>query len=416
MQQIPLYGNLRTLPFSKLDELRRIDELNELAVERKTVILNSLPGIRALEALSQFMKEVGDPQNSIVKYWPKLEPAYMMSVETLEYGPEMALSESDAKIMAIEGLITYLRKNFEETYGELLYRPSNNNNTTHRPIDFKTFSQNFKLSEGVFECIAERLHNDYPSHMLRFLPILKQANAIEEKIAQLRNEFTNTYLHLIIPVINNITKKDDHFDDLFQSGYLGLCAAVDTFSTYYNISFTKYASSCIRYFVLKQYYEITLPIHLPHGVFHTTKKIDEASEILAMTYPNLKFRDISKGSDIHEIKLSLSYFTKFRHDTISIGRLKTDEISNIYASLESQIDESPSPEDLTLNAYEISFFLKCFEEFKLLSPGNQRYYDILTMRFILGKSDRFIANYYNFSRQRAFQLLHMSLAALRENY
>ncbi|MFA5528173.1 MAG: RNA polymerase sporulation sigma factor SigG [Peptostreptococcales bacterium] len=241
------------------------------------------------------------------------------------------------------------------------------------------------------------------------LPILKdyQMKEMMEKIKQgdeeVRDEFINGNLRLVLSVIQKFNNRGENLDDLFQVGCIGLIKSIDNFDTSHNVKFSTYAVPMIIG-EIRRYLRDNNSIRVSRSLRDIAYKALQMREKL--------IRKNSKEPTIAEIAKELELETKevvFALDAIQdpislFEPVFHDNGDALYVM--DQVKDEKNSHEKWMDNIDLAESLKKLDE---------REKHILTMRFFEGKTQMEVADEIGISQAQVSRLEKTAIKHMRKS-
>lgn len=209
---------------------------------------------------------------------------------------------------------------------------------------------------------------------------------------QAKEELINGNLKLVLSILKKFNNQKYNLDDLFQVGVIGLIKAIENFDLSYNLQLSTYACPLILG-EIKRYIRDNTTIRVSRSIKETAYEIikfkDEYEKAHGVTPTNAQ---IAKALNIFEYQID--YALDSLKEPMSIFEpIYNDGGDTIY--LFDQIadkKEFDTDRDMLISVR------------RALNSIKDRERDILTSRYILGKTQTELANEYNISQAQVSRI------------
>ncbi len=218
-----------------------------------------------------------------------------------------------------------------------------------------------------------------------------------------RDELIQGNLKLVLSILRKFNGKVDNLDDLFQVGCLGLVKAIDNFDTSYEVKLSTYACPMIAG-EIKRYLRDNSPIRISRS-------------IKDLAYKTLKLKEEMMDSNGHEptneaiakilgvTEYEVSQALDSLKDPVSMYEpIYNDGGDTIY--LFDQLSDKKDDYDL-----DIRLALE-----KAIKGLKQREQDILTDRFVVGKTQMEIASELGISQAQISRIEKNAITRIKKYF
>ena len=239
------------------------------------------------------------------------------------------------------------------------------------------------------------------------LPVLREAQneVLLKKVrsgeAKARDELINGNLRLVLSVIQRFTNRGENLDDLFQVGCIGLIKSIDNFDITQNVRFSTYAVPMIIG-EIRRYLRDNNAIRVSRSIKDTAYKAMQVKEkLIAQSGQEPQVQQIAKELDlpVEEVVIALESVVS----PISLyDPVYTDGGDTIYV-----LDQVGDKNDDKNWLSEIAFK----EAIKNLNPREKQ---ILSLRFMQGKTQMEVSNEIGISQAQVSRLEKGALQKIRE--
>ena len=206
-----------------------------------------------------------------------------------------------------------------------------------------------------------------------------------------RNDLILGNLRLVLSVIQRFVNRGENLDDLFQVGCIGLMKAIDNFDTSYDVKFSSYAVPMIIG-ELRRYLRDNTTLRVSRSLRDTAYKAMQVKEQLINKYhkePSIeeiaKTLDMEKGDVVMALEAIVEPVSLYEP-------VYSDGGDTIYV-----MDQIGEPDDDRNWLDEIVFK-------EAISDLSEREKMILSMRFLMGKTQMEVANEIGISQAQVSRL------------
>lgn len=216
-----------------------------------------------------------------------------------------------------------------------------------------------------------------------------------------RDELINGNLRLVLSVIQRFTNRGENLDDLFQVGCIGLIKSIDNFDITQNVRFSTYAVPMIIG-EIRRYLRDNNAIRVSRSIKDTAYKAMQVKEkLIAKNGQEPQVQQIAQELDlpVQEVVIALESVVS----PISLyDPVYTDGGDTIYV-----LDQVGDKNDDKNWLSEIAFK----EAIKNLNPREKQ---ILSLRFMQGKTQMEVSNEIGISQAQVSRLEKGALQKIRE--
>ena len=216
-----------------------------------------------------------------------------------------------------------------------------------------------------------------------------------------RDELINGNLRLVLSVIQRFTNRGENLDDLFQVGCIGLIKSIDNFDITQNVRFSTYAVPMIIG-EIRRYLRDNNAIRVSRSIKDTAYKAMQVKEkLIAKNGQEPQVQQIAQELDlpVEEVVIALESVVS----PISLyDPVYTDGGDTIYV-----LDQVGDKNDDKNWLSEIAFK----EAIKNLNPREKQ---ILSLRFMQGKTQMEVSNEIGISQAQVSRLEKGALQKIRE--
>lgn len=145
------------------------------------------------------------------------------------------------------------------------------------------------------------------------LPVLSQKKQMEmlrkikEGHSELKEEFINSNLRLVLSIVKKFNHRCDNVDDVFQVGVVGLIKAIDNFDISQNVQFSTYAVPMIIG-EIKRYLRDSSSMRISRSIRDISYKVSKEKEkyvTLNNSEPTIEYLAKALGESEEDIILAL---------------------------------------------------------------------------------------------------------------
>ena len=207
-----------------------------------------------------------------------------------------------------------------------------------------------------------------------------------------KEELINGNLKLVLSVLKKFNNGKNNLDDLFQVGVIGLIKAIDNFDLSYNLQLSTYAIPLILG-EIKRYIRDNTTIRVSRSIKEIAYNVIKFKEEYANEYGVIPTNEeIAKKLNIDECKID--YALDALKEPMSIFEpIYNDGGDTIY--LFDQIADNKKDDDERDNLLSLK---------KALNQIKDREREVLTSRYILGKTQTELAEEYNISQAQVSRI------------
>ena len=229
------------------------------------------------------------------------------------------------------------------------------------------------------------------------LPVLTNKEKIEllTKIKQgneeARTTFINGNLRLVLSVIQRFTNRGENLDDLFQVGCIGLIKAIDNFDINLNVRFSTYGVPMIIG-EIRRYLRDNNSVRVSRSMRDIAYKAMQIKEkIMAESDHEPSVEEVAKKLDI-------------KKETLVIALESVVEPVSLYEPVFSDGNDTIYVMDQIGNKNEDINWLDEIVLKESISKLNEREKKILTLRFLVGKTQMEVASEVGISQAQVSRL------------
>ena len=207
-----------------------------------------------------------------------------------------------------------------------------------------------------------------------------------------KEELINGNLKLVLSVLKKFNNGKNNLDDLFQVGVIGLIKAIDNFDLSYNLQLSTYAIPLILG-EIKRYIRDNTTIRVSRSIKEIAYNIIKFKEEYANEFGVLPTNEqIAKKLNVEEYKID--YALDALKEPMSIFEpIYNDGGDTIY--LFDQITDNKNYDNERDNLLSLK---------KALNQIKDREREVLTSRYILGKTQTELAEKYNISQAQVSRI------------
>lgn len=218
---------------------------------------------------------------------------------------------------------------------------------------------------------------------------------------ELKDEIVNGNLRLVLSIIQRFKNKTDNLDDLFQIGCIGLIKAVDNFDLSHGVMFSTYAVPMILG-EIKRYLRDNNMVRISRSIKDNAYKI--------MRFKDEYLKDYEKEPSVEEISKALEI--EETDVVFAINSMK--EPMSIFEPIYNDGSDTIYLFDQIENPKEIKDLDELINMRKALQKIKDRERDILIERFIVGKTQMEIAEFFNISQAQVSRLEKSAIKNVRK--
>lgn len=236
------------------------------------------------------------------------------------------------------------------------------------------------------------------SEKIDLLKVMKNGSEKEQKKA--REELVNGNLRLVLSVIQRFTNRGENLDDLFQVGCIGLIKAIDNFDTNLNVRFSTYGVPMIIG-EIRRYLRDNNSVRVSRSMRDIAYKAMQIKEqIIAETDREPTVEEIAKKLDI-------------KKETLVIALESVVEPVSLYEPVFSDGNDTIYVMDQIGNKNEDMNWLDEIVLKESISKLNEREKKILTLRFLIGKTQMEVASEIGISQAQVSRLEKYALDKIK---
>lgn len=238
------------------------------------------------------------------------------------------------------------------------------------------------------------------SEKIELLKIMKNGNEKERKKA--REDLVNGNLRLVLSVIQRFTNRGENLDDLFQVGCIGLIKAIDNFDTNLNVRFSTYGVPMIIG-EIRRYLRDNNSVRVSRSMRDVAYKAMQIKEqIMAKTDREPTVEEIAKKLDI-------------KKETLVIALESVVEPVSLYEPVFSDGNDTIYVMDQIGSKNEDINWLDEIVLKESIAKLNEREKKILTMRFLVGKTQMEVASEIGISQAQVSRLEKYAMDKIKSN-
>ena len=224
---------------------------------------------------------------------------------------------------------------------------------------------------------------------IELLKIMKSGTEKERKKA--REDLVNGNLRLVLSVIQRFTNRGENLDDLFQVGCIGLIKAIDNFDINLNVRFSTYGVPMIIG-EIRRYLRDNNSVRVSRSMRDIAYKAMQIKEkIMAESDHEPSVEEVAKKLDI-------------KKETLVIALESVVEPVSLYEPVFSDGNDTIYVMDQIGNKNEDINWLDEIVLKESISKLNEREKKILTLRFLVGKTQMEVASVVGISQAQVSRL------------
>ena len=224
---------------------------------------------------------------------------------------------------------------------------------------------------------------------IELLKIMKSGTEKERKKA--REDVVNGNLRLVLSVIQRFTNRGENLDDLFQVGCIGLIKAIDNFDINLNVRFSTYGVPMIIG-EIRRYLRDNNSVRVSRSMRDIAYKAMQIKEkIMAESDHEPSVEEVAKKLDI-------------KKETLVIALESVVEPVSLYEPVFSDGNDTIYVMDQIGNKNEDINWLDEIVLKESISKLNEREKKILTLRFLVGKTQMEVASEVGISQAQVSRL------------
>ena len=224
---------------------------------------------------------------------------------------------------------------------------------------------------------------------IELLKIMKSGTEKERKKA--REDLVNGNLRLVLSVIQRFTNRGENLDDLFQVGCIGLIKAIDNFDINLNVRFSTYGVPMIIG-EIRRYLRDNNSVRVSRSMRDIAYKAMQIKEkIMAESDHEPSVEEVAKKLDI-------------KKETLVIAFESVVEPVSLYEPVFSDGNDTIYVMDQIGNKNEDINWLDEIVLKESISKLNEREKKILTLRFLVGKTQMEVASEVGISQAQVSRL------------
>lgn len=233
---------------------------------------------------------------------------------------------------------------------------------------------------------------------IELLKVIKNGSEKERKKA--REELVNGNLRLVLSVIQRFTNRGENLDDLFQVGCIGLIKAIDNFDINLNVRFSTYGVPMIIG-EIRRYLRDNNSVRVSRSMRDIAYKAMQIKEqIIAETDREPTVEEIAKKLDI-------------KKETLVIALESVVEPVSLYEPVFSDGNDTIYVMDQIGNKNEDMNWLDEIVLKESIAKLNEREKKILTLRFLVGKTQMEVASEIGISQAQVSRLEKYALGKIK---
>lgn len=233
---------------------------------------------------------------------------------------------------------------------------------------------------------------------IELLKVMKNGSEKERKKA--REELVNGNLRLVLSVIQRFTNRGENLDDLFQVGCIGLIKAIDNFDINLNVRFSTYGVPMIIG-EIRRYLRDNNSVRVSRSMRDIAYKAMQIKEqIIAENDREPTVEEIAKKLDI-------------KKETLVIALESVVEPVSLYEPVFSDGNDTIYVMDQIGNKNEDMNWLDEIVLKESIAKLNEREKKILTLRFLVGKTQMEVASEIGISQAQVSRLEKYALDKIK---
>lgn len=233
---------------------------------------------------------------------------------------------------------------------------------------------------------------------IELLKVMKNGSEKERKKA--REELVNGNLRLVLSVIQRFTNRGENLDDLFQVGCIGLIKAIDNFDINLNVRFSTYGVPMIIG-EIRRYLRDNNSVRVSRSMRDIAYKAMQIKEqIIAESDREPTVEEIAKKLDI-------------KKETLVIALESVVEPVSLYEPVFSDGNDTIYVMDQIGNKNEDMNWLDEIVLKESIAKLNEREKKILTLRFLVGKTQMEVASEIGISQAQVSRLEKYALDKIK---
>lgn len=236
------------------------------------------------------------------------------------------------------------------------------------------------------------------SEKIELLKVMRNGTEKERKKA--REDLVNGNLRLVLSVIQRFTNRGENLDDLFQVGCIGLIKAIDNFDINLNVRFSTYGVPMIIG-EIRRYLRDNNSVRVSRSMRDIAYKAMQIKEqIIAETDREPTVEEIAKKLDI-------------KKETLVIALESVVEPVSLYEPVFSDGNDTIYVMDQIGNKNEDMNWLDEIVLKESIAKLNEREKKILTLRFLVGKTQMEVASEIGISQAQVSRLEKYALGKIK---
>lgn len=233
---------------------------------------------------------------------------------------------------------------------------------------------------------------------IELLKVMKNGSEKERKKA--REDLVNGNLRLVLSVIQRFTNRGENLDDLFQVGCIGLIKAIDNFDINLNVRFSTYGVPMIIG-EIRRYLRDNNSVRVSRSMRDIAYKAMQIKEqIIAENDREPTVEEIAKKLDI-------------KKETLVIALESVVEPVSLYEPVFSDGNDTIYVMDQIGNKNEDMNWLDEIVLKESIAKLNEREKKILTLRFLVGKTQMEVASEIGISQAQVSRLEKYALDKIK---
>ena len=238
------------------------------------------------------------------------------------------------------------------------------------------------------------------SEKIELLKVMRNGNKKEQKKA--REDLVNGNLRLVLSVIQRFTNRGETADDLFQVGCIGLIKAIDNFDTNLNVRFSTYGVPMIIG-EIRRYLRDNNSVRVSRSMRDIAYKAMQIKEQI--------MADADREATVEEIAQKL----EIKKETLVIALESVVEPISLYEPVFSDGAYTVYVMDQIGSKNEDLNWLDEIVLKESIAQLNEREKRILTLRFLVGKTQMEVASEVGISQAQVSRLEKYALDKIKSH-
>lgn len=238
------------------------------------------------------------------------------------------------------------------------------------------------------------------SEKIELLKVMRNGNKKEQKKA--REDLVNGNLRLVLSVIQRFTNRGETADDLFQVGCIGLIKAIDNFDTNLNVRFSTYGVPMIIG-EIRRYLRDNNSVRVSRSMRDIAYKAMQIKEQI--------MADADREATVEEIAQKL----EIKKETLVIALESVVEPISLYEPVFSDGADTVYVMDQIGSKNEDLNWLDEIVLKESIAQLNEREKRILTLRFLVGKTQMEVASEVGISQAQVSRLEKYALDKIKSH-